>query len=196
VAAAVAVADGLRRAFDLSAGHIAAGVLAVLVVGLAVALVIRAARRPAPALAIAAAGAILLAIVGGYALQRRYADHRLRGQDAAVDYYLDHAHDGDRAALAEQWSVAPPGPVYALFGDRLRNDVRYAGLHEDGVNKPYRDARTFADVLRRGNYGWLMVGRGLRPNGTTPAMRWAPAAGFVPVATTPRLALYRRAAGP
>lgn len=196
LAAAVAVADGLRRAFDLPAGRIAAGVLAVLVVGMAVAVVIRAARRHAPALAISTAAAMLLALVAGYGLQRRYADHRLRGQDAAVDYYLDHAHDGDRAALAEQWSVIPPGPVYALFGDRLRNDVRYAGLREDGVNKPYRDARAFGNAVRRGNYGWLMVGRGLRPNGTTPAMRWAPAAGFVPVATTPRLALYRRGTGP
>jgi hypothetical protein len=79
-----------------------------------------------------------------------------------------------------------------MFGKRLRNEVKYVGRHDQGANEPYRDPAQFAAAVRRGDYDWLMVGRGLRPAGVTPSMRWAAAAGYAQVAHSDRLALYRR----
>ena len=218
VLAVVAIADGLRRAFDLPLADMAAGAAVVAALAAAAWATARAARTRARWLGFAAGGlAALIAVggyavrhghypsvyardtdapVGGYAVQHRYADHRLRGEDAAVDYFLDHGRNGDRVGLAEQWSVLPPSPVFAMFGARLRNHVRYVGEHEDGVNKPYRDRARFVAALGRGGNAWLMVGRGVRGGVTTSAMKWAPAAGYVEVARTARLALYRRSVGP
>ena len=192
--AVVAVGDGLRRAFDLSPGELAAGVVAVALVAAAA----WSARRVAAAsrtreLAVAAALAAGLVIGVGYALQRTFSEHRLRGQDAAVDYFLAHVRDGDRVGIAEQWSVRPPAPVLAMYGDRLRNRVSYVGEHEEGVDKPYRDRTRFAARLARDRFTWLMVGRGLRPPTVTPAMTWAVQNGYERVAQSDRLALYRRA---
>jgi hypothetical protein len=192
--AAVAIADGLRRAFDLPLADMALGAGAMGVTAVAVWAVARAARTGARWHGIAAGALAALLAVGGYAVQDRYADHRLRGEDAAVDYFLDHGRDGDSVGLAEQWSVLPPSPVFAMFGVGLRNNVRYVGEHEEGVNKPYRDRARFVAAVGRGRNGWLMVGRGARGGLTTPAMRWAPTAGYVEVARTARLALYRRSA--
>jgi hypothetical protein len=197
VLAAVAVADGLRRAFDLSRGHLAAGVVVVAVLGAALwgASRLRTMQRRR-GFALTAAAAAALIVAGGYALDRRFADHRLRGQDATLDYFLAHTRDGERVGLAEEWSVLPPAPVLAMFGDRLRNRVTYVGEHQEGVNKPYRDPARFATRLARDRYVWLMIGRGMRPPTVTPAMTWATANGYARVSQTDRLALYRRTARP
>jgi hypothetical protein len=195
--AVAAVVDGLRRAFDLSAARLGVGVVAVAVLAAAAWALLRlAAASRARVLALAAAAVAVLVVAGGYAIQRRFADYRLRGQDAALDYFLVHARDGERVGLAEQWSVQSPAPVLAMFGDRLRNRVSYVGEHEQGVNKPYRDPARFAARLARDRYKWLMVGRGTRPPAVTPAMTWAAADGYQRVAQSDRLALYRRAARP
>ncbi|HEY0633260.1 MAG TPA: hypothetical protein VGC98_14485 [Thermoleophilaceae bacterium] len=197
VLAVVAVADGLRRAFDLSVGALAVGVVAVAAGGAFVWAYLRLAsagrRRALTGMAVALT---VLAAVGGYAVEHRFSGRRLRGQDAAVDRFLATTRGGDRVGLAEQWSVLPPSPVLAMFGDRLRNRVSYVGEHSEGVNKPYRTPGAFAAALRRGRYDWLMVGRGVRPTVATPAMRWAPASGYRLVTQTMRLALYRRAQRP
>jgi hypothetical protein len=139
---------------------------------------------------------LALLAVGGYAIETRYYDNRLRGQDATIDRFLADSRPGERVAITEQWSVLPPSPVYALFGERLHNQVAYVGLHPDGARAPHRDPARFAADLRRGRYEWLMVGRGRRGGAVTPAMRWAPAAGYAQVARSDRLALYRRVGSP
>lgn len=190
--AVVSIADGLRRAFDLTAGDMAVGALAVAALALLAWALVHAghARRSRVAVSIAAMAAVVA--VAGYVVQHRYADHRLRGEDAAVDYFLEHSRDGQTVALAEQWSVLPPSPVFAMFGPRLRNAVHYVGEHEDGVNKPYRDRSRFAAALDHDRFAWLMVGRGVRGAATTPAMAWATGDGYVEVARSARLALFRR----
>jgi hypothetical protein len=194
LAAAVAVADGLRRAFALPAGAFAVGALAVALAGAVVWAFLRlAAAGRRRALAAMAVGLLVLAALGGYAVERRFFERRLRGEDATVDRFLATSRSGDRVGLAEQWSVLPPSPVLAMFGDRLKNSVAYVGEHSQGVNKPYRSRTAFAAALSRGRYDWLMVGRGVRPTAATPAMRWAGASGYQLVAQTTRLALYRRA---
>jgi hypothetical protein len=193
VLAAIAVADGLRRAFHLSPGRIAVGVVAVacLAAG-AWALTRLPSDRRGRAMAVGVGAAVALAVLGGYAVERRYGNNRLRGQDVTIDRFLAQARDGDRVGIGEQWSVIPPSPVLAMFGDRLRNRVSYLGEHVDGVNKPYRDPARLRSRLARDRYEWLMIGRGLEPQGTTPAMRWVRADGYDLVAQSARLALYRR----
>jgi hypothetical protein len=190
---AVAIVDDLRRAFDVPARDMALGAVAVALVAAAAWAVLR--MRPGLRRA-AAAAALLVLGVGGYEIETRYFDHRLQGVDATIDHYLSHSRAGERVAITEQWSVIPPSPVYALFGDRLHNHVKYVGRHDEGANEPYRDRAQFAAAIRRGDYDWLMVGRGLRPAGVTPAMRWAPGAGYAQVAQSERLALYRRVRRP
>ncbi|MEA2493957.1 MAG: hypothetical protein QOJ29_1868, partial [Thermoleophilaceae bacterium] len=107
ILAAAAIADGLRRAFDLPLGTIVVGALvigalAALALGLA-----RVAHASPGWLAASLATLMAFVVVGGYVVQHRYADHRLRGDDAAIDYFLDHAREGDGVGLAEQWSVLP-----------------------------------------------------------------------------------------
>jgi hypothetical protein len=196
--AALAIADGLRRAFQLSAGRLAVGVIVVALLALAAWWLSRArpsprGRRPAVG---AAAAIALIALVGGYALQHRYYQHRLVGEDATVDYFIAHAHDGDRVGITGQWSVDPPSPVQPMFGPRLRNHVDYVGDFSGGVNKPHRAEPAFAADVVRGRYDWLIVGRGAPPAASTPEMSWATRTGYTMVAATRRLALYRRAAGP
>jgi hypothetical protein len=191
--AAVAIADDLRRAFSIPAKDMVIGIVVVAVAAAALWVLWRA--TGALRLAGLAAGVLLIA-VGGYALETRYFDHRLRGQDATIDRFIVDSRPGQRVALAEQWSVMQPSPVFPLFGDRMRNSVTYVGLHEEGARKPYRDPAQFEAAMRRGRYDWLMVGRGLRPGGVTPTMRWARAAGYAQVASSPRLALYRRLGAP
>jgi hypothetical protein len=196
VVALIAVGDGLRRAFDLPAKSLVAGALAVALLTAAGWAALRIVRAGGRARAAAAALTVLVvAAAGGYVLQDRFAGKRLRGEDAAVDYFLAHSRNGDRVGLAEQWSVLPPSPVLAMFGRQLSNHVDYVGEHADGVNKPHRDRSAFLADVRRGHYRWLMIGRGMRPPATTPAMSWTAAAGYVSVAQTARLALYVNARG-
>jgi hypothetical protein len=189
VLAAVAIADDLRRAFDVPARDMVIGALAVL---LAAGAIWALTRVTFGLRLVGVAAAIVVVAVGGYELETRYFDNRLRGEDATIDRFLSDSRAGERVGITEQWSVIPPSPVYALFGERLHNDVAYVGVRKDGAWAPHRDPARFAADLRDGNYDWLMVGRGLRPAGVTPAMRWATAAGYTQVARSDRLALYRR----
>jgi hypothetical protein len=196
--ALVAVADGLRRAFDIPAGRLALGALAIAALAAAVLGARRIARSPrrrsgSMAIAAAVAGIVVIA-AAGYAVQHRYEAKRLRGEDSAVDYFLAHSVEGDRVGLAEQWSVLPPSPVLAMFGARFRNRVDYLGVQSEGVNKPYRDRAAFLARVGGGRYDWLMIGRGSPPVAVTPAMSLAAAAGYRLVAQTGRLALYRSTA--
>jgi hypothetical protein len=200
VLAVVAVLDGARRAFHIPIERVAvAGLAVVVLIAMCWALErfgrahgVASARRWLLGGALAA---VLLA-AGGYALERRYLRHRLAGEDAAVDFFIAHARDGDRVGLAEHWTVVPPSPVFAMFGPRLDNRVTYVGRRVDGVNRPQHDRAQFLAQSRREGYDWLMVGRGARPYARTPAMDWAVAGGYKLVADSPRLALYRAVAHP
>jgi hypothetical protein len=190
------VADGLRRAFDLSPGQVAAGVVALGALAAALVAGHRLARQE-PAgrrrTVTATAGvAAVVAVIGGFVITHRYDDGRLRGLDVAVDRFLDESGAHERVGIAESWSVTPPSPVYPMFGSRLENRVRYVGAWSAGVNRPERTRDAFTAAVRSGRFTWLVIGRGERP-GTTPAMAWAAGAGYVRVAQSPRLALYRRA---
>jgi hypothetical protein len=196
--ALAAVGDGLRRSFDFPAGDLVLGIAGVaLLAAAAVALarVLRGAEPPHHTRRVrlggAAAALALLALLTGYAVERSYSRDRFVGRDATIDRFLAETRDGDRVGITGSWSVTPPSPVHAMFGDRLRNEVDYVGEFSEGVNKPYATAAPFRAALRRGRYDWLMIGRGVRPEPTTPAMTWAAAAGYRLVAQTPRLALYR-----
>jgi hypothetical protein len=196
VAALVAVGDGLRRAFDLSKGQIAVGVVVVLGVAGAAWAVIRFVRaRPAGAaprrVAIVAAALALLAVAVGYGLQHSYYRDRLGGKDPTLDYFFAHSRSGDRVGLSGQWSVEPPAPPHPMYGAHFHNHVDYVGRLEGGVEKPYRSAPEFVAAVRRGGYDWLMIGRGATRDERSPEPSWAARAGYALVASSPRLALFR-----
>lgn len=196
VAAAIAVADGLTRVFDLSTGQAVAGVTAVALVALAGLVAIRLARSGGPLRARrlgALAGAVLVgACTVGYVLQERYFDGRLLGADPTIDYFIAHSTGGARVGLMESWSVKQPSPIHAMFGPRLDNRVGYVGDVVKGINTPFRSRARLASAVERGRYEWLEIGRGTTPPQTTQAMRWVTALGYTQVAASQRLVLFRR----
>jgi hypothetical protein len=201
-AGVVAVADGIRRDFEpVEARHVllaGAALGAAAAAGWAwVALRRRPGWRHPPRVALGAAGcALALGIVtpAGYALERRFNDHRYR----VVEAPLAWARDGGerRIGLAGLWDVNGLSPVLPAFGPRLGNRVEFVGRFRREMLHEHQRADPFVEDLRRGRYDLLVVGRALLPGTPRGDLEgWARAAGYDEVARTHRLVLFRRRDG-
>lgn len=150
----------------------------------------RAERR---ALAVLGALAAVVVLAGGYKIQDRYADARYIGLDPVTDVLLTEAGSDQRVGLVASWpddGVPPPLPA---FGPRFRNEVEYVGSVDKDVFRRYRTTAAFTAAVRRGDYDYLVVGRGR--DVSKPGVReerFAEAAGYTLVKRSPRLSLYRR----
>jgi hypothetical protein len=209
--ALVAIGDGLRwssggisslanlqaRDWTIALALVGAAALAAAAIG--------SGRLTIPRPRTLAAGACALgviAVVGGYVVERHYSDHRYLGVEPAVEWIDAHAAAGNRIGIAGVWDDSGLSPVLPAFGPRFGNRVAYVGREDDGFLRRYRSARAFGAALRRGRYDLLVVGLGRPPAiPHTPEPGWARRAGFRLVARSSRLALFtlpvaRRAGAP
>jgi hypothetical protein len=197
----VAAADGLRWSSG-GTGLLANlrprdWIIGIAVVGLAAAAAAavraRGARMPPPPVLGVAAGALaVLAIAGGYVVQRHYNEHRYVGAEPAIDWIDARAPSGERIAIAGVWDDAGLSPVLPAFGPRYGNRVAYLGRDDRGFLRRYQGFRAFARALRRGGYDLLVVGLGRPTVPHVPERGWARRAGFREVARSDRLALFAR----
>ena len=157
---ALAVLDAVRRAFDLPGGY--AGRPAALVAIFAVALAFAAvrwapavlswARRHRGLALAAAAGAALVALVAGSALEQRFETKRFEGLSDPYQVVNDEAPTGQNIGLVgEGWGA------YPLFGPRLGNDVRFVGRREQEMLRGYEDRGEFAADVREHDYDLVLV---------------------------------------
>lgn len=202
-AGALAVGDGLRRGFDpvglhdLLVGAVVVGVTTAAAILLRQALPETSAsptggtaRRTLRVTALAAIGVGVFAGLagGGYEVQRRFADNRYRGVEAPLAWVRDARER--RVALAGQWSVDGLYPVFPAFGPRLVNTVAFVGPVREDMLVEYTNRADFARALRKGDYDLLLVGTATLPGIPRGDFEtWARAAGYAPVARSPRLIL-------
>ncbi len=208
LAVLVCVLDGIARSFG-SAATVGARAK-VLGVGILVAAVAAATRwglqrtwpvggaarllrSRARALIAIAAMLMVVAGVGGELLQRRFNHQRYAGYDAAITWLTVHAPTGHRVGLVGSWSVQGLAPVFPAFGPRLRNVVIYVGLADHSLLRVFNRFSLFAAAVHRGRYDLLLVGRGLTPSAAVPEQAWVRQLGYLEVASSPRLVLYRLA---
>lgn len=202
----VCVLDGIARSFG-SAGTVGARAR-VLGVGILVAAIAAgvwwalrrawaaggAARLLRSRARVLIAIATLLALVGGVGgelLQRHFNRQRYAGYDAAITWLTVHAPAGHRVGLVGSWSVQGLAPVFPAFGPRLRNVVVYVGAADHGLLRVFHGFSTFAAAVHRGRYDLLLLGRGLTPSPAVPEQAWVRHLGYVEVASSPHLVLYR-----
>lgn len=156
-------------------------VLAALALTATIALIARAPRATAVALALAA-------VVGAAAIR---APTGYGAGEPALAWLEANAPGGKTIALAGDWSVPGLAPTLPAFGARLGNEVFYAGPFVDHMLRHERDPRRFAERIARADV--LVVGRGFVPSGEpAPEETWARAAGFRPVAASDRLTVLVR----
>jgi 4-amino-4-deoxy-L-arabinose transferase-like glycosyltransferase len=197
---------GLRLA---SNGKISGGVLgaddwawALLIVGAVAAAAWGATRlRGAPSgrpllLGVAAAVALAaLAGFGGWRMQNDFIAKRYAGLDPTTDWIRQHAPPGSRIGVASTWGIAYAPPLPA-FGPRFDNEVTYVGPVEDGMLREYSDGRAFGDALDRGDFDYLIVGRGDLGGPPAAEERWARDAGWRFVLGSSLLRLFRAPEAP
>ena len=199
LAAAAATVDGLEQTFSLPHGGLVLfgleAAMAVLVLGVAIAWW-RSRPRATRVRAAAAAGLVLAVVLAGIGerAQRHFYRYRYAGLDAAVGWVIAHAPEGNRIAMAGDWTAGAPGglptPVLPLFGTRFRNDVAYLGRMEVGTLVRYSLESRFLSAVRRGRYDLLLVGTAPSPFGPAVAPTWARATGFRQVAASDRFILF------
>jgi hypothetical protein len=152
---------------------------------------LRASSRARLAAVATAAVAGVVAVGTGHAMQQRFNDDRYLGADPTLDWIAHNAPSGRRIGLAGLWSEQGISPVTPAFGPRFGNDVAYVGkLVEDTLNR-YPSRATFAHAVERGDFDYLIVGRGRPGVATPPEHDWALASGFRMVVESDRLSLFR-----
>lgn len=196
----IAVADGIRRAFGLPAHTVgaAAAALALAAGGAYGVFVVRDRLPRGRALAAAAPLLALVALLAiGYVRQRDYQSDRFaRSDDVVIEYLAERARSGHRVGIAGVPSVDGLAPVWPAFGPRLGNDVEFVGRTVDGQLREYADRGEWTRAVRRGGFDLILVARGgYSPQCPVPGSEsdddaWARAAGFRPLASSPRLTLY------
>src|SRR4051794_31764686 len=189
--AAVSIA-ALSPAFGpLKLGSLTTTSLLVLGAGLVVFAVVR--FVPARTYRAALVATLAVVALGGLAYLRRNAERIDRTGYTAADpafAAIDAAGGGVRIGLSGLWSVDGFPPVWPAFGDKLENKVRFVGTLRDGWLTPPRDAAEFARLLRAGDDGLVIVGRGQPPHSHVREQDWALSARLVPVTRSRRLLLY------
>jgi hypothetical protein len=197
----IAVADGLRRGFDVSAGSVAKAAVALAAVGvagwgarLAASRWESRARITAAAVAGAVAAAAVVAV--GYSRQRDFMRTRYADGDPAIAYFARNAPGGHKVGIAGVFNTQGRSPVLPSFGPRLRNEVSYVGHFVRSQLREYETAGAFRAAVARGGYDLLVIGKGSYegcrvPGAATDERRWANEAGYKRVAESDRAALYR-----
>jgi hypothetical protein len=200
LAAVAAVADGLRRSFDLPTSYVLEAT--AVVVGLAaIAAAIIALRRRRPLRAVIPARAAFIGVsalvgagvaAGGYFSQRTFAEQRYRSSDHTNDWVVANAPAGHRVGLAGDF----PGGVFVapLFGPRFDNYVTYVGPTVRGMLQQYHSQEPFVSALRRKHLDLVIVGRGVPPRVTVEC--WTLSAGFVPIVRSERQVLLAKTVPP
>ncbi len=168
-------------------------VIAALVVVGAVALAIAVHRLP-PARrvrrgGILAGGAVLVTLVVAGALGRRVLDGDRYGRlDPALAWIEAHAASGHHVGMTGNWEPSDWHPIFALFGPRFGNSVRYIARREHGTLVDHTRRSGFVAELDREHIDVLVAVPKARA-----AIGWARADGFQPVTRSGRLVLLRRA---
>ncbi len=157
---AIAVLDAVRRGADLPDGTVGAPSV---VIGIAIVCLALVARRWGGALLglgrrrpIAAAAVVTLAlvavVVGGAALENRYAERRYAGLSEPYRLVEETAPSGRRIGIVgEGWGA------YPLFGPRLGNDVGFVGEREDEMLRGYTSREEFTAAVRDRDYELVLV---------------------------------------
>ncbi len=197
LAAFLAVFDGLWLVYQHNRWGIGGSqaVLALLAIAAlaAVAAGVRAlwlARRGRGFLLVGGLTTVLLAVAAGGALQARFNDNRYRGVDATYDWIRDHAKAGSRIGVAGDYVPDRP-PIQPNFGPRFANEVIYLTHDDRGRFLPFTSGRAFAAALVRDKIDFVIIGRDAPPRTRVREENWASAAGFRPVARSPRFTLMR-----
>jgi hypothetical protein len=196
-----AVVDGIRKGpgVSLSSTAIAAAVLALaallaLVWWLSTRRSWRGSRRPSAVrhrtAAALVAGGLALAVAGRFD-EQRFLQHRYGPLDATIAWVEQHAAAHHRVGLAGIWDVNGISPVFPMFGPRMDNYVAYIGPLVSNQLVEYTRPGPFESAARRGRYDLLLIGRGQPPIPRAVEEHWAGSMGFVLVAASHRLALYR-----
>ncbi len=189
-------ARGSLSTAGLTAVDWAAGVVIALGLVALVALTLWWLRRSPPggnrALGLAAAAAALglAAVAGGQPVQDGFNDKRYVGADPVLDRLAAEAPPGSRIGLAGVWDDLGLAPILPAFGPRFENEVEYVGPLVREMQQRYESQGAFAAALERGDYDFIVVGRG-RPELPPPQEgSWAAAAGWERVERSDRLELY------
>jgi hypothetical protein len=145
-------------------------------------------RRPAMGVALVL---VAVAVAAGYEIQDRFNSGRYHDADPTIDFLLADGDGGQRVGLAGLWDDSGLAPPLPAFGTRFGNEVDYVGPLEREFLGRYESPEEFEAALERGDFDYLVVGRGRPGEPASPEGRWAQAAGFELVARSPRLDLYR-----
>jgi hypothetical protein len=95
--------------------------------------------------------------------------------------------------LAGVWRDDGLPPPVVAYGPRFRNHVEYVGWTEKSILRRYRSSAAFGRAVRKGDFDYLVVGRGRDP--LAPGAReerYAEAAGYRLVEQSDFLSLYKR----
>jgi hypothetical protein len=182
----IAVASGAYSGYEIDgARDVVLAAFALALVAAAGWALWRMRRRPLVLVAAAVTAALVL-LAGAHRIEQRVNDGRYLGSDPAIDALLKAAPSGKRIGLAADWSVGGLTPIWPAFGTRIGNEVEYVGYF-DGFLRKYPTETRFQAALERGDYDFLVVGRGFYPPQDTREQRWAIDDGWKTVALSRRL---------
>lgn len=152
----------------------------------------RGGRLPARA-ALLGAGALVALVVApaGQELQSRFNDSRYAGVDPVFDLVNEGALDGRRIGLVGVWGVTRESPVWPMFGQRLDNEVVYAGEFREGMLRDYAGRRGLLRGIGDDGIDYLLVARGEPPADHVRAEAWARSGGLRQVLRSDRFTLFR-----
>jgi hypothetical protein len=132
-------------------GHLGAALLACVVVLMVVGLAVSAGRRGSGALRALVTIAVVVAIAGGWVLQRHYFAHRY--VDAGLP--LDDVYAELADLQGERVGTAGFLDLYPLFGSDLSN--RASRIGDPSVGSPVDRCRRWREALNAERYGYVVV---------------------------------------
>lgn len=191
----VATLWALRRGLSPPTSTVALVITMLGALGLAVgtrnsgALLGTGARRIAPGLAVIAAVA-----VAGYVAQQDFNDDRYLGSDPTFDVVLNSDEDL-KVGITGNWNDAGPPPTWAMFGQKLDNEVEYVGEIVNGHLAPYGTEAEWLSAVRRGGYDFVLAGEEPHIVGDSLERIWA-ADSLDAVAASDRFTLYEMPSSP
>jgi len=187
--ALVVLLDALSRSASVTLGRVA--IAAIVVAGVAGIVYVardRAVRafhgHRAPALAGALALLAIVALVGGYRGQQRYAENRL-AQDPTFAAVIQRAPPGSTIATAGLWEPDGPPPTLAMLGPKMQNEVSYLGPVVDSQLRRYSSAEELERAVREGGFDLIIAG-----NAPAPESKWLRDMDLPVLASSARFTLY------
>lgn len=195
----VAIIDGARRGFGESLGRVVVAGLLLLAAALTLLAIGSLVKRGVLGRAVATSGlcvAVLASVVVvGNQRQRAFYELRYAEGDPVITWFREHPRE-QRVGLAGVWTTSGLSPVLPAFGPRLENPVEFVGRYERGQLREYEQRAAFLGAVAGGGYELLIVGKGGYGDCRVPGRegderRWALSAGYVRLAESERLALFR-----